>query len=66
MPWQPSLLENNTGLFPKAENLFRKVINNFVVGGDETNSIADSDGELRIVGAAENENHEKRVSHFDV
>ena len=42
------------------------VINNFLVGGDKTNLIADADDDLRIVGAAENNNHEKRVSDFHV
>ena len=46
--------------------LFGEAKDNFSVGEDETNLIADADGKLRIVGAAEKNKHEKIVSDFRI
>ena len=42
---------------PKMGKSFGEIVDNFVVGGDETNLTADADGGLIIVGATEDKNH---------
>ena len=53
-----------TLFFSKTGKLLGEVIDDFVVGGYETNLITDADGELNIVGAAEKKKHDQRLSEF--
>ena len=55
---------NNTGVCPNAGKSFGEVIDNFVVGGNETSLIAGAYGQLRILSATEKNNNENRVSDF--
>ena len=46
------LREKNTGVCRKTGKHFGELIVHFVIGGDETNLIADVDGDLKIIGDA--------------
>jgi hypothetical protein len=58
------LRTKNTGVCNKTGKSFGDLINHFILGGDETNLIADADGELRIVGEKGKKKHEKKVSNY--
>ena len=58
------LREKNTGVCRVTNKSFGEVIEYFILGGDETNLIADADGELRIVGEKGKKKHEKKVSDY--
>jgi hypothetical protein len=58
------LREKNTGVCRVTGKSFGEVIEYFILGGDETNLIADADGELRIVGEKGKKKHEKKVSDY--
>ena len=46
------LREKNTGVCRKTGKQFGELIRHFIIGGDETNLIADADGDLKIIGDA--------------
>ena len=48
----------------KTGKSFGELINHFILGGDETNLIADADGDLRIVGEKGKKKHEKKVANY--
>jgi len=58
------LRTKNTRECNKTGKLFGELINHFILGGDETNLIADADGELRIVGEKGKKKHEKNVADY--
>jgi hypothetical protein len=58
------LRTKNTGVCNKTGKSFGELIDHFILGGDETNLIADADGELRIVGEKGKKKHEKKVSDY--
>lgn len=60
------LREKNTGVCNKTGKSFGELMDHFVVGGDETCLMTDSDGDLKILGEAGKRKHEKRVSDFRV
>ncbi len=43
---------------------FGELINHFILGGDETNLIADANGELKIVGEKGKKKHEEKVLDY--
>ena len=57
------LREKNTGLCRRTGKSFGELIHYFVVGGDETCMMADSNGDLKILGEAGRKKHEKQVSN---
>jgi hypothetical protein len=58
------LRTKNTGVCNKTGKSFGELIDHFILGCDETNLIADADGELRIVGEKGKKKHEKKVSDY--
>ena len=56
------LRKHNTGTCPVSGKTFGEVIDHFVVGGDETCLMSDSNGDLKIVGAKHKRKHERKVS----
>ena len=56
------LRKHNTGTCPKTGKTFGELIEHFVLGGDETNLMADNDGNMKIVGELGRRKHEERVS----
>jgi len=56
------LRRHNTGTCPKSGKTFGELIDHFVVGGDETCLMSDSNGDLKIVGAKDKRKHERKVS----
>ncbi len=58
------LQAKNTGVCNKLGKSFGELIGHFILGGNETNLIADADGELRIVGEKGKKKHEKKVSNY--
>ena len=58
------LRTKNTGVCNKTEKSFGELIDHFILGGDETNLIADADGDLRIVGEKGKKKHEKKVADY--
>jgi hypothetical protein len=58
------LQEENTGVCNKTGKSFGEVIEYFILGGNETCLIADTDGDLRIVRERGRKKHEKKVSDF--
>jgi hypothetical protein len=48
----------------KTGKSFGELIDHFILGGDETNLIADDDGDLRIVGEKGKKKHEKKVADY--
>ena len=60
------LQTKNTGVCNVTGKSFGELIDHFILGGDETNFIADADGDLnlRIVGEKGKKKHEKKVANF--
>ena len=58
------LWTKNTGVCNKTGKLIGELIDHFILGGDETNLIADADGEVRIVGEKGKKKHEKKVADY--
>jgi hypothetical protein len=56
------LCTHNTGCCNLTGKSFGELIEHFVVGGDDACLMADSNGNLRIVGAVGTRKHEKKVS----
>jgi cyclophilin family peptidyl-prolyl cis-trans isomerase len=56
------LRTHNSGHCRRTGKTFGKVIDNFVIEGDEACLMADANGDLKIIGAAGNHKHEKKVS----
>jgi hypothetical protein len=54
----------NTSVCNATRKLFGEIINHFILVGDETNLIADANGELKIVGGKGKKKHEKKVSAY--
>ncbi len=48
----------------KTGKLFGELIDHFILGSNETNLIADADGDLRIVGEKGKKKHEKKVANY--
>ena len=48
----------------KTGKSFGELTDRFILGGDNTNLIADADGDLRIVGEKEKKKHEKKVANY--
>ncbi len=44
--------------------LFGELIDHFILGDNETNLIADANGERKIIGEMEKEKHEKKVLDY--
>lgn len=57
------LREKNTGLCKRTGKTFGELIDYFIVGGDETCMMSDSNGDLKIKGEAGRKKHEKKVSN---
>jgi hypothetical protein len=55
------LREKNTGVCRRTGKSFGELIEHFIIGGDETNLIADADGTMRIIGEFGRRKHEKKV-----
>ncbi len=58
------LRTKNTNVWNATRKSFGELINHFILGGNETNLIADANGELMIVGEKGKEKHEKKVSDY--
>ena len=56
------LRKHNTGTCPKTGKTFGELIERFVLNGDETNLMADNDGNMKIIGEFGRQKHKKRVS----
>jgi hypothetical protein len=56
--------KNTVGVCNKTGKSFGELIDHFILGGDETNLIADADGDLRIVGEKGKKKHEKKVADY--
>ena len=56
------LREKNTGVCNKTGETFGELMEHFIIGGDETNLIADADGDMKIIGEFGRKKHEKKVS----
>ena len=56
------LREKNTGVCRKTGKTFGELIDHFLIGADETCMMADSNGDLKIVGSKGMKKHEKKVS----
>ena len=56
------LRKHNTGTCPKTGKTFGELIEHFVLNGDETNLMADNDGNVKIIGEFGRQKHKKRVS----
>ena len=56
------LRENNTGLCRRTGLTFGEVMEHFIISGDETNLIANPDGEMKTIGEFGRRKHEKKVS----
>ena len=56
------LRENNTGLCRRTGLTFGEVMEHFIISGDETNLIANADGEMKTIGEFGRRKHEKKVS----
>jgi hypothetical protein len=54
------LRTKNTEVCNKTGKSFGELINHFILGGNETNLIADADGDLRIVGEKGKKKHKKK------
>jgi hypothetical protein len=48
----------------KTRKSFGELIDHFILGDDETNLIADADGDLRIVGERGKKKDEKKVANY--
>jgi hypothetical protein len=46
----------------KTGKSFGELIDHFIIGGNETDLIADADGDLRIVGEKGKKKHKKKVA----
>ena len=57
-------MRENTGVCNKTGKSFGELIDHFILGGDETNLIADADGEVRIVGEKGKKKQEKKVANY--
>ena len=58
------LREKNTGTCKRTGKHFGELIEHFVIGMDETNLIADADGDLKVLGEVGKRKHEKKVSDY--
>ena len=58
------LREKNTGVCNKTGKHFGKLIEHFIVCGDETCLMSDTDGNLCVLGEAGKKKHKKKVSDF--
>ena len=54
----------NTRLCNKTGKSFCELIHHFIVSGDEMYTMADADGDLKIIGEAGKKKHEKNVSDY--
>ena len=61
-PCQHGSDKHNTGTCPKTGKTFGELIEHFVLNGDETNLMADNDGNMKIIGEFGRQKHKKRVS----
>ncbi len=55
------LRTKNTSVCNATGKSFGKLIDHFILGGNETNLIADANGELKIVGEKGKKKHEKKI-----
>ena len=58
------LREKNTGLCKMSGKTFGEIMEHFIVGGDETNLIADADGNMKIMAEFGRPKHEKLAGDF--
>jgi hypothetical protein len=58
------LQTKNTGVCNKTGKSFGELIDHFILGSDETNLVADADGDLKIVGEKGKKKHEKKVADY--
>jgi len=58
------LREKNTGICNKTGKQFGKLIEHFILGGDETCLLADIDGDLKILGKTGRKKHEKKATDY--
>jgi hypothetical protein len=56
------LQTKNTNVFNATRKSFGKLIDHFILGGNEINLIADANGELKIVGEQGKKKHKKKRS----
>ena len=58
------LREQNTGLCKLTGKQFGEVMKHFIVGGDESNFLADADGNLKIYAEKGRAKHEKKSGDY--